>query len=283
MSDHASDPTIPRALALRLLTPRFWVDTDPEQVQLLVGQVPDAWPAAISLPDQSQLLGSLMRNPRMIEVVLDSALSPDDVVQFYRDQLIGSGWTEPNVSRHMGGFTHGYSRPGQHAIFCRGKRGPSVELNVAPADGSTDVRLQLNSDPQHSPCGSMNRGRDIFDLLPMLTPPPRSQQQGGGGGGGSDSVYSSATLESNLDLPTIATHYADQLSAAHWTPVAGGSDSAMAWSTWTWQDAEGEAWQGLFFVVRWGGSDRYFLEVHLRSDEDEGGLAGPIGYTASIG
>lgn len=278
MSDHRSDPTIPRELALRLLTPRFWADTDPDQIRLLVGQLPDAWPAAIPLPDHSQLLGSLMRNPRMIEVVIDSALVPDDVLQFFRDQLSAAGWTEPKVPRHMGGFTHGYSRPSQGALFCLGKRGPSLEINVAPTpDGSTDVRLHLNSDPHHSPCGSMNRGREIFDLLPTLAPPSGAQQQGGGGGGGSDSVYSSATLESNLDLATIATHYADQLNAAQWTPVASGGDSTMAWSTWTWQDDEGDAWQGLFFVVRWGGSGRYFLEVHLRSDADDGGLAGQIG------
>lgn len=284
MSDHVSNQTIPRSLALRLLTPAFWSDADPQQMQLLVGQAPDAWPADIPLPDHSRIVGSLMRNPRMIEVVIDSDLDPAAVLQFYRDRLGATGWTAPHTRRHTGGFMHGYNRPRQAALFCRSKRGPSLEVSAARAkDESTDVRLHLLTDPQHSPCGQMDHARDTFELIPMLLPPTGSHQQGGGGGGGSDRVYSSATLESDLDLPTIMAHYVEQLTAADWTTVAQGIDGPMAWSTWTWQDQEGEPWQGLFFVMQWGAANNYFMEIHLRSADAGGELAGPIGQIVSFG
>jgi hypothetical protein len=59
-----------------------------------------------------------------------------------------------------------------------------------------------------------------------------------------------ATLTSELDVATIATHYQDQLAAAGWTLEAGEQQGAVAWSRWTFADKNGDAWRGMFVLLQ---------------------------------
>ena len=103
-----------------------------------------------------------------------------------------------------------------------------------------------------------------MDLIPPLFAPQGARQQGGGGGG--DQWHSSATLETDADLPELAIHYNSLLARGGWTLTGEGQAGPLAWSTWTFQDEEKEPWSGLFFILKVPGKERKFtlnIQINL--------------------
>lgn len=94
MSEHPfeSQEDVLRALVLRVAA----IPGDPSasDQQLLVGQFPENLPVSFPLPEQSQLLGSLLRNAAHTEVILNTLLSPAQIIDFYRDYFLAIGWGE---------------------------------------------------------------------------------------------------------------------------------------------------------------------------------------------
>jgi hypothetical protein len=72
-----------RELALRLST--YPGDPRNDDPQLLVGQLPDNLAIPVPMPENSRLIGTLIRGPENIDVILDSALSPAAVMSFYKE------------------------------------------------------------------------------------------------------------------------------------------------------------------------------------------------------
>lgn len=267
-----------RELALRLST----VPGDPRlgeaEPQLFVGQLPPNLSLEIPLPEGSRLLGTLIRSEDQLDIVLDCTQSPEEVLNFYKERLSSAGWQEQEAMRpHHAGFVHaGFPPFLNHIVFCLGSQDLALTVNAyARKDGRTDVRLDLNASREYSPCARQYRRphRMLDDLVPMLAPPPGARQQGGGGGGGPDNWFSSAMLETDMDLLALAAHYAAQLEKGGWTRSAAGHDGPLAWSTWTFRDEEKEPWRGLFFILKVPGREgQYALEVRIDWDkEDRGG------------
>ena len=195
-----------RELALRLST--YPGDPRNDNPQLLVGQLPENMAIPVPMPEQSQVLGTLIRSPENIEIMLDSALSPEAVLSFYKERMTESGWNELDEMRHAqpgGGFVHsGFSALENRTIFCKGPDGPAFTINAYERkQGHTDVRLDINFGNEYSPCKQPNRihrrmmHQTMRNLIPLLEPPKGAKQQGGGGGGGGESWYSNATLDTN--------------------------------------------------------------------------------------
>jgi len=208
--------------------------------------------------------------------VLDCPQPANEVLAFYRERLTAAGWTVPELPHpRQGGFQHGPFA--NQATYCHGTRGPALSVQADPVPNRpTDVRLNLQTDARYSPCSRQNRvapsGRQ--SVIPDLAPPPGSRQMGGGSGGSSASWHSDATLHTDLDLPTLATHYASQLEHAGWTSTGAGHDGPLTWSTWTFHDEDAEPWHGLFFALRHMGAERdCFLSMHVDADTD-GGMQG---------
>ncbi len=68
-SNSENNEALLQELALRLLIQPF--ESRPQNPQLLVGRLPENLPVEIPQPEGSRLLGSLMRNPEIVDVVLD--------------------------------------------------------------------------------------------------------------------------------------------------------------------------------------------------------------------
>ena len=281
-----------RELALRLST--FPGDPRNEDPQLLVGKLPDNLAIPVPMPENSRVLGALIRGPESIDVILDSALPPAAVMSFYKESLAASGWNELDEMRpamHEGGFVHtGFRAFENHATYCKGPDGPAFTVNAYERkQGLTDVRLDINFGNEYSPCGQPNRMQQrmayhhMRNLIPPLEPPKGAKQQGGGGGGGGDSWHSSATLDAETPLEALATHYAAQLLRGGWTQNDAGIAGPLAWSTWTFQDEDNEPWNGLFLILKRPGKERqYFLEVRADWDRKEEKRGGWFSY-ASLG
>ena len=281
MSDNTLDARekLLRELALRLST--YPGDPRNDDPQLLVGQLPANMAIPVPLPDNSRVLGTLIRSSENIDVILDSALSPAAVLSFYKESLTASGWNELDEMRpamHGGGFVHtGFRTIENRATYCKGPDGPAFIVNAYERkQGLTDVRLDINFGNEYSPCGQPNRMQrrmahyGIHDLIPPLEPTEGAKQQSGGGGGGGDSWHSNATLDAEMPLDALATHYTAQLLKGDWTQTDAGISGPLAWSTWTFQDKDKEPWNGLFFILKRPGKERqYVLEVRVDWDKKE--------------
>ncbi len=259
-------------LALRLAASPY--DPRPQNLQLLVGQLPDALPFEVPIPPGSRVIGTLARSATYSDVVLDVPLPPEQALAFYREHLQAAGWATPEQTMPWmghGGFVHSSILALKHTmLFCKGPDGPSLDFKaLAEQGGFTDVRLSLDLDERESPCAQaarmqrQNRRQMIGEqLVPPLIAPAGAQQMGGGSGGGSDTWHSEATLEADGDLATIAAHYAGQLEKANWTQTAAGNAGPIAWHTWTFKDAENEPWRAVFFIFKTPGLEKaHFLSI----------------------
>jgi len=228
--------------------------SDPDQPQLFISALPPAF-ADLPLPPQSTLLGSIhvslpkqmnsmigMRNN--VSIILDSALSPEAVLDFYR--TVGNGWGEPSADMPgppRGGFTMPFFQ--NRLVLVSTSKNLMLNVIAVPTEqGQTAVRLNLNDQ-------AVRFGQHHFnpmDLLPAVAPPRGAQQTGGGGGGGDTYTESSAQLVSDLNLAALKMHYEQQI-AAQWAATTSGIDGPVAWSRWTFSDKEGEPWRGLFFIL----------------------------------
>ena len=107
MNENSPNPNLNETdlleLALRLAT--FPGDPRTQNAQLLPGQIPDQLPVDIPFPEDSRVLGSLIRNPESITMLLDTHLSPEQALTFYRQRMQASGWQTTDIYRpHRGGF-----------------------------------------------------------------------------------------------------------------------------------------------------------------------------------
>jgi hypothetical protein len=265
MDEPNANASLLRELALRLAT--YPADPRVDDPQLLVGQIPPNLSIEVPIPEGSRILGSLLRSKENIDIVLDCALSPDEVVQFYKERLAAAGWNELETMRPLhGGFVTTRAFGFQHhAVFCLGSQGTSFSVNAQPGKNATShVRIDLNTSSEFSPCLQMSRQRmhrGLHELIPPLYPPQGARQQDGGGSGSMGSWYTSATLLTDAELPALVTHYHPQLVKGGWTLTGEGQSGPLAWSTWTFQDEDKESWRGLFFILKSPGRDNQFILV----------------------
>ena len=243
------------------------------------------------------------RGRHMLEVVLDAGMPAARVRDAYRAVLSADGWEEDHRTSG-GGFARGprgalisfvrnmrrsargaaVDLPGLSTIFRRDARRQMLIVSAEERRGEpTDVRLRLLTG--RHPAARRNRNDpEALYVIPLLTPPPRSRSSGenmgllapplgsehsGGEFGGTnweqDGGYSFAVIESDLNLPSIAAHYADQLEAAGWSRTGEGQDDPQAWNTWAFRDNEDRAWEAAFTVLHLPRTPRRYL-LNLRAD-----------------
>lgn len=261
-----------RELALRLLARPF----DPPP-RLLAGSFPTSLPFDVPMPDGYQIIGSFVRAPEEILLLLDMDQSPAEVIAFYTQQMQARGWSEPDILRRQrhhqeAGFI--LMNPAQyrasHITFCKGQRGPALLVSASRGQEEserTQVRLNLDTRSHGSPCmHSSEIFMGVRALIPPLEPPFGGRQWGGGGGSDSESASTSATLdvEHKTTLPLLAAHYTRQLEHTGWQRTGEGSTEPLAWSTWELRDTQNERWMGVFTLLEVPGMEqKYSLQMNI--------------------
>lgn len=306
----SSGDLVPRELAARLMESHFPYTATGDKPLIFAGSMPEEVPFHMPIPEGFVLVGSAQfasrGNRRVVEIVLDTALSASRVREAYQDLLSEGGWEEENLNgpggggfaRGPGGFlmslgrTLGRSRRGApvdlaglSTIFRDARRQTLIVSAEEHRRAPTDVRIRLITGR-----GPLHRRRrndpEALFVMPLLTPPPRTRipdegvhtghltpplearTTGGSYGGHSwehDGAYSFAALESDLDLPSITAHYADQLESAGWSRTGEGRDGPQAWNTWAFRDNEGSPWEAALTVLRLPRTPSRYL-LNLRAD-----------------
>lgn len=241
------DPQQLYRLATRLLsypTP----GGEAQKVRLLVGEIPPDLPLTLPLPPDAQVLGTQIIDQSNIQVVLDAPQPVDVILEFYRTQVTAAGWQAVTMPWQHG---FGHAMMANQLVFCQGRRGPALTVQVSPRPQGTDVRLQFQLDPRHSPCTMRSALLQMpTSPIPALRMPSGASQRGGGGSGNDGNHWHSTTiLETPLTAVQVADHYQQQLVAAQWQLLQQESSEKAAWSRWRLQDEEGDGWSGMLIVV----------------------------------
>ena len=245
---------------------------------VLIGQIPEGLPFELPLPPDSIILGTLIRGPESASIVLNVDQPAELVLVWYRERMKEAGVQElemPGVAQRSG-FTQTRIAAGMQATFCYGSRGPSLMVNALSRDKDetkADVRLELDIKGMACKYFAKNKmQRPLFaSLLPQLAPPPRSTQRIESVGASSymDSVYSIATLtlEHDINMVELASHYNTLLESSGWIRSDAGSADPIAWSTWSFRAEDNELWYGSFFILRTPTQQpQYTLYVQAKMD-----------------
>lgn len=245
-----------------------------QQLELYAGQLPPALPVELPLPPGARMIGTVVEGP-FLTVLLDTDLSPEDALTFYREGLTGEGWAMLDTGRLRGGFEFANH---SHGIFCRTPQGPKLVLNAhAYPETLTEVRLHLDLSPgtpceypapRHPPGGPI-------PSLPELAPPADATLEPMGGEASPLGTSAQAQLTTSLDLGTVASRYAEQMRQAGCAERDRGQGQEVAWSTWELDHPDHGPSQGLVLVMQQPGSpSRYFLYLRVawsRGDEPPAG------------
>lgn len=274
-----------RELAVRLLASRFMgpgLEAGAVEPRLLVGQMPADLPFELPVPEGARVLGTLVHG--IPTVALDTALAGDDAVAFYRDQLRARGWSEEPFGPHHGGFVNSafgdramgnfFSPDGQYRLL----------VNTAPAPGGrTTLQLSVHSDGREQAQQMRQRrgmGRDVMAIFPVIRSPSGGRQFSEGGSSGGDRADTFGRLEGDFDVPSLVTHYTEELVRGGWERSDGGHSGPVAWSTWTFRDDEGAAWRGLLLILRRTDLPGRF-DLLVKAETGDGDGRAPGGFSTS--
>lgn len=250
------EPAI-QELAIRLLAPSYPGAPDVENTKIFVGTLPDEMPVSLPMPEGARILGSVVKGEQEIDVVLDVNQTPKQVLDFYKENMAADNWSEIEGGfEPVGGFV---PAPDVDRItFCRGARNPSVTISAYEVkDGFTDVRLNVDTNPDRSPCRESRIFEDWVTPLPKLVAPPNAKHLSGSLSGGDGSIVrSTATLETDINSAALEEYYADQLKEANWTYIESGQCGPVAWSTWKVMDEDDLEWDGQLIVLETPGTGK---------------------------
>lgn len=240
--------------ALReLLGRRLHYGGPQDSTVVYVGTLPNSSPMDLPIPDDWRILGSVVRSGGRVdgtELYLEAGPPPEQVLEFYREQLPDAGWSEPEEPGPSSGFL---SEPFHHASFCH--EGEDTSLWVSAQQtviGTTDVTISIQPNTDFSVCtqaygpGSEDR---IEKLLPALTSPPGAQVDSGSMSSGSDEGDMSAVLRSDHSATELADHYRIQLEDMGWEMAESGSAEGSAWSFWQIESEDVERWVGTLLIL----------------------------------
>jgi len=104
-----------------------------------------------------------------------------------------------------------------------------VMAAVGPG-GRTTIQLTLHRQSPQEQQRPRMMGRDMWSVLPAIRAPRGASQQAEGGSGSPDRLSANAPLETALDLPSVVTHYTEELTRAGWERRDGGEAGPAAWS-----------------------------------------------------
>jgi hypothetical protein len=158
-------------------------------------------------------------------------------------------------------------------MFCKGDGLPYVSVSVfTRPSAANDVRIhfepaQTASAQQYmgSPCsqkGGPPQGMPA-QRLPALRAPDGVLLQASGSSMGGARQQSDAVATTPKTAAELESFFSQQLAAAGWTRVAGGSNTPLAFSTWK-VPGDGD-WQGVLIVIEMPAKDRRSLMLRAES------------------
>ncbi|NJN56711.1 MAG: hypothetical protein HC879_04045 [Leptolyngbyaceae cyanobacterium SL_5_9] len=267
------------ALLREMLRARYAFDGQ-ENVQILVGQLPESLPDDLPLPEEAQIIGSIVKTGSIAggtdstEILLRVNQSPEETYSLYQQQLLDEGWQVEEAPEIDGGFLardavnspQVSSSRNSFGSFCSPSQTAHLYIDTAQSQTNSSAILKLTLNSVYSetqPLFPFECSLGIeYAPLPALTLPANAKFISGGSSSFSnDEASSDAVIETDLDAESLINHYANQLQQAGWTQV---ETSEVGLSRWSFQDEEGRDWQSLLIIAEIPGiPDQYASYVRV--------------------
>ena len=206
---------------------------------------------------------------RVCRLLLSSLLEQQDA-----QRVMGRGMV-PIEFQGFGGMHGGFvpaGLTGAGKTYRRGDEGPILMVAAMDREAkATDMRIRLDWEMiRHLPDMRRHGPPEGAEKMPPLSPPAGAALHGGGGGGGSGSWHSEASVETELSIAGVESHFAKQLERAGWTRLGGTAQDVVAWSSWR-VPGEGD-WRGLLLVLGAFKQGEPYLYLRIEAaDPDRGG------------
>ncbi len=233
-----------------------------QPVTVYVAALAKDMPIDLPLPEKANLVGTVDRGQFGITVMLNMALTPQDVIDFYSDSLNGDGWKKLEGVPGASGFV---DQPVSSQTFCytnAANVSTGVYINAqSTQDNTTGTDISIYSPAEPAMCAGISEagygpGNDPYSLLPQLKTPEGIEvlpQFGGGGGGGGGVGYRQASiyaaLKSDMAIADILAAYNDELKAIGWESISIESSDHLAYSGWSLKGWDDTVWTGTFTLT----------------------------------
>ncbi|MEM9907584.1 MAG: hypothetical protein AAF921_21450 [Cyanobacteria bacterium P01_D01_bin.44] len=271
-AEATDDPVLLRALAERLIGVHF----SPEH-ELLVGTLPDALPVEnLPIPDGASILGSVVRGDDYMEVVLTSTQLPDEIVNFYEEQLLNAGWRVGEPQIQLLEFSRSdadQSAMNLPPIYCSDTENIALQVSVElQPEQPTDIRLSIfGAEISGLSSGCQSNG---LAFLPNLQLPSGVEiSTSHAGSDGDKALYTDIVVNTSLTGEALLSHLSEQFEQAGWTPMEQMNDDILSWASWTFEGEPGETWQGVLNIIKLQGvTDEYLLRAQVARVSNVGAL-----------
>ncbi len=223
-------------------------------VQPLREDLPQEMPLDLPIPDGARIVANEIEEEAGILVILDVPMTPDLTLDFYRERLASQNWTEIEIP----GMNRGFEEQGVSSTnFCQVLTNSSLALTATPQENGTYLSMNIMSDPDYSFCSEEpSFFGDGLNPIPTLTIPNGTRMLIPNSLGGPNSTQAvSATLDTEMNSSSLMAHYADQLKAANWTMMGEGESGPSAWSSWSYNDEDSQAYDGFLMALELPGTE----------------------------
>ena len=218
---------------------------------MTLGEVPAAQRPHVLLPPNARVLLTVT-GERSVDVFVRTAMTPADVLVYYRQTLTGKGWTDPgglSDPQHAGFVSP--PPPGRLFDFCS-PEGSLLTIAFAEHPDAYDLSVKYEAVSSFCASQAFRRERPPF---PALVSPPNVKSTGGGGDTHATdckpdgrcyflSGETSNTFDLEGSVAALAAHYEAQLAQQGWQRVGGVADARYALSEWHLAESGGLAWAG---------------------------------------
>lgn len=235
--------------------------------ELLVGKLPDVLtPEVLPIPNDAQVLGSIVRGGDAFDIVLESTQPPETIIAFYEEQLLSSGWQAAQFPASTWNFTTVDDAEYSPNVFCSNAEGYTLDISVWTLQPSqpSNIYLSMNqATPEVLPLACNASAANTLPPLPTLELPAGVNPSTSNSGveDGFQIFYTDIIIATDLTNEALLSHLSQQFDQAGWTPTARSDSGVQSQASWTFEDEQGQTWQSAINVIQLGATDEYFLRA----------------------
>jgi hypothetical protein len=231
-------------LTLRIL--EHWRVAGEERPVLLPRGLPDDIPLHVPMPEGAALVGSRV-SERDVEIYVDTALSPDEALDYYRGAFRAMGW-RVRLSKREEPFATLEDKFGDDdeawldEVEAFVSPDEQFEVSVSAHEtvsAVTSVLLYIGGVWAQEEDPGEEAAARMVEILPDLPPPAESEYWEIAFFGSPDAAARYVVVASDLDTQRFAAHYAEEIAGEGWSETDGEVGKRSAWNTWEREDESG--------------------------------------------
>ena len=234
----------------RWFNPLYPGATTEAETTIWMGELPDEFPIAFPLPNDSMVIASVQNALMSLSVILDVSLPLNDTLTAYNQVLEDAGWNLAPDNSQGSGFIQGYA---PWFTFCNDQVEAVLSLQAYPIEEqNTEIRLDLYTENIKYTCdpNTYNQMDQTYEILPVLRLPSGALKLGGGSSISDGQAENSSDIRTELTLTELMDHLLPQMETAGWRLLDEIRQEDFVWSSWSFTDDQKDTWGGALLLIK---------------------------------